>query len=272
MEIEIGARAMSVGGAYVGIADDPTAFYWNPAGLVSIRERMLFFMHSSRYDTGVNINTIALIQPKHKTTVSVALYWLTVPNIPLSDSLYVVKEWITVKDYVTYLSYAKKTRIGKVGMSVKLIYRDWKITTAYGLESDVGIIRRWRHLKLGVNLVNLLGTKLTYSDKKTKPYTLPFILKVGFSSSASIFRRALIVGLGFDVKINKEITQYKTYPLDSHFGMEYQVHSRLSLRCGWTMKEFTGGMGFSYHTLTLDLGFVTTDLGIVRQISGYVKF
>jgi hypothetical protein len=32
----IGARAMSLGGAFVSVADDPTAVYWNPAGLTAI--------------------------------------------------------------------------------------------------------------------------------------------------------------------------------------------------------------------------------------------
>jgi hypothetical protein len=271
MEIEIGAKAMGVGGAYVGIADDPTAFYWNPGGLVNIKERMLFFMHSSRYDTVVSINTIAMVQPRGKTTVSVAVYWLTVPNIPISETLYVIKEWVTTKDYVTYFSYAKEINIGKVGVNVKLIYRDWKITTAYGLESDVGILTKWKNINLGVNLVNLLGTKITYSDRKTKPHHLPFTLKVGLSSSTSIFRRPLIVGLGFDIKTNKEVTQYKTYPLDSHFGMDYQVHPRFAIRCGWNRKEFTGGIGFSYHTLNVDLGLITTELGLAKQISGYIR-
>ena len=30
-----GSRALGMGGAFVGVADDPTAVYWNPAGLAS---------------------------------------------------------------------------------------------------------------------------------------------------------------------------------------------------------------------------------------------
>ena len=35
----LGVRAMSMGGAYVGIADDYTAVFWNPAGLAQMRQR-----------------------------------------------------------------------------------------------------------------------------------------------------------------------------------------------------------------------------------------
>ncbi|MFA6107682.1 MAG: hypothetical protein WDA75_02835 [Candidatus Latescibacterota bacterium] len=35
----VGGRAMAMGGAYVGVADDFTALFWNPAGLAQIRHR-----------------------------------------------------------------------------------------------------------------------------------------------------------------------------------------------------------------------------------------
>ena len=44
----LGARAMGMGGAFVGIADDFTTLYWNPAGLAQIRKFELFssFSHN----------------------------------------------------------------------------------------------------------------------------------------------------------------------------------------------------------------------------------
>ena len=41
LELPIGPRAVGMGGAFVSVADDPTATYWNPAGLarVSVPER-----------------------------------------------------------------------------------------------------------------------------------------------------------------------------------------------------------------------------------------
>jgi len=38
----IGARAMSLGGAFVSMADDPSAVYWNPAGLTALRGLQVF--------------------------------------------------------------------------------------------------------------------------------------------------------------------------------------------------------------------------------------
>ncbi len=40
----VGARALGMGGAFVGLADDPTALYWNPAGLVGQETNLMFFV------------------------------------------------------------------------------------------------------------------------------------------------------------------------------------------------------------------------------------
>ncbi len=48
-ELGVGSRAMGMGGAFTGVADDYTATYWNPAGLGQIRrmEFNLGFSHNS---------------------------------------------------------------------------------------------------------------------------------------------------------------------------------------------------------------------------------
>ena len=33
LKIGVGARAIGMGGAFVAVADDATAIYWNPAGI-----------------------------------------------------------------------------------------------------------------------------------------------------------------------------------------------------------------------------------------------
>ena len=39
----IGTRALSIGGAFVGLANDATALYWNPAGLAKLQSSILVF-------------------------------------------------------------------------------------------------------------------------------------------------------------------------------------------------------------------------------------
>ena len=45
----VGGRALGLGGAYVSIADDATATYWNPAGIAGVTDNYQFcLMHAAR--------------------------------------------------------------------------------------------------------------------------------------------------------------------------------------------------------------------------------
>ncbi|MEO6940410.1 MAG: UPF0164 family protein [Candidatus Kapaibacterium sp.] len=49
LEIPVGGRALSMGGAYTGIADDESAFHWNPAGVSLMDHKYLGMMYSSEF-------------------------------------------------------------------------------------------------------------------------------------------------------------------------------------------------------------------------------
>ena len=51
----VGVRAMGMGGAFVGVADDFTAMYWNPAGLAQMqrREVQVSFLRNSRTNDSI---------------------------------------------------------------------------------------------------------------------------------------------------------------------------------------------------------------------------
>src|SRR5579863_3312256 len=42
-----GTRAMGLSGAFVAVADDPSAAYWNPAGLVQLEQPQILGMYGS---------------------------------------------------------------------------------------------------------------------------------------------------------------------------------------------------------------------------------
>ena len=48
----VGARALGMGGAFVAIADDATATYWNPAGLTKVKTHSFSAMYSDTFSTG----------------------------------------------------------------------------------------------------------------------------------------------------------------------------------------------------------------------------
>ena len=48
LNIGVGARALGMGGAFVGAASDATAAYWNPAGLSMIDDVEIATIHSTK--------------------------------------------------------------------------------------------------------------------------------------------------------------------------------------------------------------------------------
>ncbi len=48
----VGARALGMGSAFVAVADDATATYWNPAGLTRVKKHSFAAMYSDTFSTG----------------------------------------------------------------------------------------------------------------------------------------------------------------------------------------------------------------------------
>lgn len=59
LSIPMGARAASVGTAFVSMADDPSSMYWNPAGLTKVKNIGVMFDHT-KWFAGINFNYAAL--------------------------------------------------------------------------------------------------------------------------------------------------------------------------------------------------------------------
>ena len=62
LEIGVGARAEALGGAFVSIADDPSALYWNPAGIAGMSSLSLQ-ASKTEWFVGTNFSTIDLVVP-----------------------------------------------------------------------------------------------------------------------------------------------------------------------------------------------------------------
>lgn len=72
VDIMIGARGYGFGGAYSAISEDPSAAYWNPAGLASVENVSLMESNWIMQEvTGLNINYVTFAMPlKNVGTVS----------------------------------------------------------------------------------------------------------------------------------------------------------------------------------------------------------
>lgn len=67
----IGARALAMGSAFVGVADDPSALYWNPGGLSSLQHTEIE-LDNNFWLAGINQETAVLTLPLQELGVAAA--------------------------------------------------------------------------------------------------------------------------------------------------------------------------------------------------------
>lgn len=65
----VGSRAIAMGGAYVGLADDYSAIYWNPAGLSQIKTKSLSIFQTTLIPTSTYQFAMARIDTETKSTL-----------------------------------------------------------------------------------------------------------------------------------------------------------------------------------------------------------
>ncbi|MBD3291133.1 hypothetical protein GF337_20165, partial [candidate division KSB1 bacterium] len=121
----VGARALGMGGAFVAIAEDVTAGYWNPAGLTQINHAQISGMYAERFARLINYNYGAAAIPSGlKSSLALSVIRLGVDDIPVTalrrsdlelgavydgnkiNTPYVVKT-INDAEWAFFLSYAK---------------------------------------------------------------------------------------------------------------------------------------------------------------------
>ena len=164
LNLGVGARALGMGKVQVSLADNATAGYWNPAGLVNQTHKYDgVLMHSELFSGVVKNDYGAFSMPlDDKSAIGVSVMRLGVDNIADTRNIvneygyvdYSKIEYFSVADYALLLSYARK--VGSVeGLSVggnaKMIYRNiGKFAHGYGFGIDAGMQYNHKGWNLGL--------------------------------------------------------------------------------------------------------------------------
>jgi hypothetical protein len=300
LEIPVGARGLGMGDAFVSLANDATAFHYNPAGTALIDTRILSMMYSSQYGSLAaplaNFFFLGYAQNLQGLNVSVDWVRLSVDNIPAAPDLtfydspaereYLVKTGkglgsFSSADDAVYLNLSKMYKFNfglgwslpnlpidfPVGINFKLIHRMLDGHAASGVGIDGGFMIRvpaWSFFESGKSGRISFGMNIRdITDTRIAWDT---------QISELVPRSAL---WGFSYEMPVEILEGEialAYSRDNQygddsFGGEYVYNKLLSLRVGKDSASLTVGAGISLDFMHVDYAFLAQSLGNVNRVS-----
>jgi len=199
--ISPGARASGMGEAFVAVADDATASYWNPAGLAFQTGKELVLMHCKWLPGLVDDMYYEFASYRHHFESLNGTLGANVTYLNMGEQVYMGETGEELGTFVSYdfsiaLSYGTMLshRLG-LGVTVRyissLLAPDWvQVGEEKGSGSgnafsvDLGVL--WKTplngLSFGANLSNM-GPKITYVDA-AQADPIPTNLKVGLAYRA----------------------------------------------------------------------------------------
>ena len=298
-------RALGLGRAGVGLADDTAAIFQNPAGL-GRQENWQFTTMSGQFLDEFSYQSVSGYYPTNFGTFGLGYMGSSIggafstmkdPNSSDSDPIYIIdpsKPPVSYTNDVTILSYGSilsrfLKRFGwekqiYLGASAKLFTSgltgdDITQGSASGTELDLGAIydTNLPWLTLGATVQNALpasmGGKLHYESGHDESY--PAVGKIG-----SVFR---LIGKSnsirsFGAQDLKLLADYDWYPTLSglpptlHLGAEYSPLPLLSVRAGIDQDILGNGTGTGITTTSNLTGGIGLNFGGFRFDYAYQQF
>lgn len=258
----IGAKALSLGGAFVAVADDATSVYWNPAGLTQNKKFSIAASYDDRFGIGVKDQYVSFGKSWKNIAFGIAFVRTSIDKIPRTKwdeyQRPLLEGYFETSDNALFLSTALRIFKGiSVGVNGKYFYSQLDKNSGSGADIDVGLLLQpVRYVRFGVNAQNLREGKIAwdtgYEDALSRN------IKVGLSFS--VFKEGLLV--------SSEIDKWKY-----RGGIEISPVKLIKMRGGVSIDrngnkkaDWTAGIGLAIWFLRLDFAHIPHDLGATNQI------
>ncbi|WP_018478395.1 putative type IX sorting system protein PorV2 [Pontibacter roseus] len=304
LNIGVGARALGMGNVQVAVANDATAGFWNPAGLLRLPNRYnIALMHSELF-AGVAKNDYGSFAMPIDSSSALAVSVIRLGVDDIVDTRRLQNEYgyiqydsirfFSVADYAMLLSYARKSNLIEglqLGVNAKIIYRNvGEFANAWGFGFDAGAqLRRdtWHFGLMAKDITttftawthNVEALEETYQQtgndlpENTAELTLPrLVLGVGKSFTFTDKISGLLatdLDVTFDGKRNV-LLKSGFASLDPHIGMELAYAQTVFVRGGINnyqqYKTFEGGTSSKVQP-NFGVGFHNNGLNIDLAMS-----
>ena len=308
LRIGVGSRALGMGGAFVAIADDGTASYWNPAGLGSLQRHQVSFSHVQMFDNLAHHN-FANLSFKVGSDIGLGVSWirLAVDDIPryseLKGTQYDrflnpdLRSTGSPEGYFGDIEDAFFLSFGK-GFDFDLALGGGLMPTLIPTRLSLGVSYKYISQKLDTAEGNGqgldIGIKLSFirltSNENIQQRNLSFGINFQDISGTTVLWNTanhtkdqlplnLLIGMSYserlpwlDSQIMLSLARDHSYESSNRLGGEINIKDVFSLRAGIQNKDFTVGAGMKLFRFHVDYAFVSYDLGNSHRVSGAVEF
>ena len=282
LEIPAGARSLGMGEAFVSVADDISALYWNPAGITFSRDNQVAFETTEWFvDTRISYTAALIKSGDHYFGAHLYLFdggEMDVTTLTYPDG---TGEEFSVQDISLGLSYARRlTQDFSVGGTLKMLQsRIWRMR-AGSLALDLGFQYKtpFEGLNLGFSISNFGGEMRLQGDNSfvrvdldpqnagnndgipadlaLKSWDLPLIFRLGVN-----YR--MIQGLDHKLLIAADAVYPNNNTNYVNLGSEYTFRNVISLRVGYSHLFLEDDFG---------LGHLRTGVGLTIRDQIQVNF
>ncbi len=270
LNIGAGARGLSMGSAQVASVMDGTAGYWNPAGLVGVKDHPNINIMHAEYFAGIgkyDYASIAFPMANNKRVVGITALRFAVDDI--MNTLFLVEpdgsiNYNNIKafssaDYGFLLSFAQKLRESEkknihFGVNAKVIHRNvGKFAKAWGFGLDAGlqiVQNKWRFGIVGRDITTTFNSwsfNFTEREKevlyltnneipvKSTELTAPRLV-LGIARDFTLSKKvSLLAEANFDLTFDgQRNTLISADPVsaDPKLGLEFNINNVFFLRAG----------------------------------------
>ncbi len=236
LNIGAGARGLGMGSAQVATVSDGTAGYWNPAGLVNVKDNPQLNLMHAEYFAGIgkyDYGSLILPLKDNKRVLGLSLLRFAVDDIP--NTIFLVEPDGTVNfsniqtfssaDYAFLISLAQEKILkngNKLsgGVNAKVIHRKaGSFATAWGFGFDAGIQMTSKKWRMGIVARDVTTTFNAWSFNVTdKMREVFYVTKNDIPvKSTELTAPRLIAGGAYVFKFSKGLSLLAELNLDFTF-------------------------------------------------------
>ncbi|MET2984710.1 putative type IX sorting system protein PorV2 [Aureibaculum conchae] len=169
LNIGVDAAAFGMGKAVTAFSNDVNAIYWNPAGLVGLKDYQGSLMHAEYFQGIANYDYVGFAKPiNNESTVAIAIMRFGVDDILNTTQLiqdgqinYDRVSLFSAADWAVNVAYAKKliTKDLNVGVNAKIVRRKiGGFATSIGFGLDAGLQFKRNNWQFGLMLRDITTT------------------------------------------------------------------------------------------------------------------